>query len=507
MIPVPAPPSAGDRPESLRTVLLVIGIGSVLRMLIGWLTGLSVDESYTTAIARSFALSYFDHPPIHVWMVGGWARLAGSEADLIVRLPFIAMFAGSSWLLYRLTADAYDQRSGIWALLAMSLSPLFTVGVGSWILPDGPLVFFMLLTALAVQRAVLGNPSPARARLWWLVAGAAAGLSMLSKYLAVFPLLGVGLFLVTTRYRKVLLTAWPWLALLLALALFMPVIVWNAMHGWASLAFQGSRAIPASISVGRCLLSLLGQFAYLSFPTGVGLCMVLWRTARRGAEATPDWFFFCLAIGAVGFFTAAALWTTVLPHWPAVGWLFAMPLLGRWLTELESSRPRMTIVLSRVTAGLLVFFLGIAVSQARTGWLDHWVRSFPAHDPMVDQLDWRELKSALEARQLLRADTLVGTLSPVDAGKVDYALGGGPVVLCLTPAAHQYGLLHDPRGFVGRDVLLVANGRRRNWLELAAPYFSRLEPLDDVTLTRAGEAVLTLKIARGIGLKNPDIPP
>src|SRR5271165_1761188 len=122
-------PSTGVAPcaapsESAGAVMMVILVGSLLRLAVDAMLGFSVDESYTTAVARQFSLSYFDHPPLHVWLVGGWAKVVGDETAWLVRLPFILLFAGSSWLLFRLSAAAFGGRSAFWAVLAVSLAPL-----------------------------------------------------------------------------------------------------------------------------------------------------------------------------------------------------------------------------------------------------------------------------------------------------------------------------------------------------------------------------------------------
>ena len=64
--------------------------------------GLGVDESYMVASGRVLSLGYYDHPPAAWWLSWGAAHLFGSEAPIVVRLPFIALFALSTWLMYRL---------------------------------------------------------------------------------------------------------------------------------------------------------------------------------------------------------------------------------------------------------------------------------------------------------------------------------------------------------------------------------------------------------------------
>src|SRR5260370_8071196 len=86
-----------------RAVILIIAATSLVRIIFAAAVGLCIDESYTAGVSRQFALSYLDHPPLHIWLVGGWAKLIGDDRAVILRLPFIALFAGSTWLMFRLT--------------------------------------------------------------------------------------------------------------------------------------------------------------------------------------------------------------------------------------------------------------------------------------------------------------------------------------------------------------------------------------------------------------------
>jgi 4-amino-4-deoxy-L-arabinose transferase-like glycosyltransferase len=493
------------RTDAGNAVLLLIAISGLLRIALAACLGLSVDESYTVAVGRQFALSYFDHPPLHIWLVEGWARLIGSEETVVVRLPFIALFAGSTWLMYRLAASAFGERAGFWAALALNLAPLFTVGTASWVLPDGPLVFFSLLAVWLLIGALSAKTPPRSELILWLAIGACAGLALLSKYLAVFPFIGMAVFLLSTPYRRLLATPAPWLALLVAALLCTPVLVWNAEHAWASFAFQGGRALPGKLSMGRLILDMSGQLAYLLPWTAAALLFAIVRAFKRGPRDEARWLFACLAIGPICFFSLAGLWAQILPHWPAVGWLFAFPLLGDELARLELHRGRLARGLAVATAGVLVALVAVAASQATFGWMDRFVPSFPRNDPTVDVLDWKDLKPALTARHLMKPGVVVATVSWIDGGKVDYAFGGKLPVVCLSRDPRQFAFLRDTRAFEGRDVVIVANARRADWQQLAEPYFQRIEPLADVELRRANGRALTLKIARGVGLKTPPL--
>ncbi len=489
-------------PNTARTVLLIMALTGLLRLGLAGVIGLSVDESYTVSISRQLALSYFDHPPLHVWLVGTWARLVGEEQPLLLRLPDITMFAGSTWLMYRLTASVYGHRAGLWSALALNLVPVFTLNTAGGILPDGPLVLFCLLAVWCFTRAAL-VPAPEPHRLWWmLAAGTTAGLALLSKYMAVFTVLSLGVYLLSCR-RCLLTTPAPWLAALLVVILFAPVLLWNYAHDWASLRFQGSRALPSGFSLLRAALDFGAQLLYLLPWIALGLMFALARAMRRGPRDEAGWLFACLAVAPIVAFSLAGLWTTVLPHWPAIGWLFTFPLLGQLLAGIEQTRPLMPRRIATATASLLACVVLLAAGQAATGWMERLRPGVANDDPTLDFLDWRGLRSTVARLDLRHKSMIVATVSWIDAGKADYALHGTIPVICVSRDARQFGFMHDLHSLRGRDAFIVAAAGRRDWLRLANPHFDRIEPLPDIQLTRAGEPALTLHTAYGYGLKTP----
>src|SRR5580700_8896595 len=120
------------------------------RLLFAAALGLGIDESYMVAAGRKLQLSYFDHPPIAWWMAWGVAHLTGSESPVVVRLPFIALFAVTTFLMYRLTSALFSPEAGLSAAVVLNLAPLFGISSGSWVLPDGRLLAALLGAALCL---------------------------------------------------------------------------------------------------------------------------------------------------------------------------------------------------------------------------------------------------------------------------------------------------------------------------------------------------------------------
>src|ERR1700751_5210045 len=124
------------------------------RLLFASALGLGIDESYMVAAGRKLQLSYFDHPPIAWWMARAAAYLTGSESAVVVRLPFIALFAITTFLMYRLTSALFSPEAGLWAAVLLNLVPVFGISSASWVLPDGPLLAALLGAAVCFVAAL-----------------------------------------------------------------------------------------------------------------------------------------------------------------------------------------------------------------------------------------------------------------------------------------------------------------------------------------------------------------
>ena len=228
-----------------------------LRLVTAFLIELTPQEAYYWNYAVHPALSYFDHPPMVAWVIGAGNLLLGKN-ELGVRIGGFLLTLSSTWLLYALGKLWFSQKVGLWAALLFQLLPLFFV-YGVLITPDVPLTFFWLLTLYLFSIAIREDQK------WpWYPAGAALGLCMLSKYTGAFLVPSAFLFLILQRrYRQWLLRKEPYLALIIALIVFAPVIVWNLQHDWTSFVFQVSERLSEETShplrqLGEFLLMQLG---------------------------------------------------------------------------------------------------------------------------------------------------------------------------------------------------------------------------------------------------------
>jgi hypothetical protein len=353
------------------------------------------------------------------------------------------------------------------------------------------------------------------ARNWWLASGLCGGLALFAKYSAALTILGACLYLATHKeHRRWLRRPEPYLAGLVAILVFLPVLIWNATHGWASFAFQAGRAEGAKFLPAMPLVTVGGEALFLLPWIWLPLMLVFVRAIWRGPREWRGWLLSCLAAPPILVFTLVSAWSShrVLYHWAAPGYLMLFPLLGALVAhDLDRGR-RVTRIWLAGTAVFVLAGLALAGTQVRYGWLPGFASYFPAgKDPSLDAVDWTDLRTALAARGLEgRLDLVVAGINWHDTGKIDYALGGSATVICLNTDDRQFGLSRSAAEAVGKDVLIVVPaGDAARAAARYAPIFARIETLPPVTITHAGGTGLELSLLLGQMLRAwpPSRPP
>ncbi len=484
----------GRHHDEVRAAILLIALATLFRFGFAWALGLGVDESYMVAAGRTLSLGYFDHPPAAWWMQWGAAHLLGTETPVAVRAPFILAFALSTWLMFRLGAAIGGPRAGLWAAIALTLSPVFGVTTGTWVLPDGPLDCALLGAALCLVHALPARGPSAAA--WWAGAGLCAGLALFSKYTAILTIGGAFAYLLASpAHRRWLVRPPPYVAVLLALAVFSPVIVWNAAHHWASFAFQGDRATGLRFHPWQPFAVLAGEALFVLPWIWLPMLAAAFATLRRGAADWRGMLLCCLGAPPILAFALIALWSggRVLYHWAAPGYLMLFPLLGAWLAE----RPRLARRGTEATACFVLLVLTVLCTQVQLDWLHPALAQMRGRDPDLEAVDWTSLRRDLDARGLLPAGTIVGVPDWRDAGKVAYALGPDVTVTCLNADARQFGFVAPASSFVGRDLLLLAPEHPDRAIARLSPRFARVQALEPAPIRHAGRILADVAVFRG----------
>jgi len=267
--------------RQLLAVAALIAAMTVLRIVYASVIDLRTDEAYYWTWSKESVLSFLDHPPMIAWFIRFGTAIFG-DTNLGVRFAGILAMLATQLLLADIVRRVTHDFRAIALVVLMPEAALYYGLLMAKISPDVALIPFAVAMLWALVR--LAESGDGR---WWLAAGVFAGLSLLSKFTAMLWLPAVAAFMLVPSWRRRWLSSpYPWAAALIAVAVFSPVLIWNAGHDWASFRFQFVRAFAAH----ELSLRTVGDFIGLQFGlVGIilmpvvlsGASMMAWRGYRR----------------------------------------------------------------------------------------------------------------------------------------------------------------------------------------------------------------------------------
>ena len=262
-------------------VLALIAAMTVMRMVYAGVLDLRTDEAYYWTWSKEGALSFLDHPPMIAWFIRFGTAIFGDTALGVRFAGIVAMLVTQLLLADIVRRVTQDFWTVVFALL-MPEAALYYGLLMAKVAPDTALIPFAVAMLWSLVR--LNESGDGR---WWLAAGLFAGLALLSKFTAIMLLPAVAAFMLVPDWRgRWLRSPYPWAAVLIAMAVFSPVLIWNDQHDWASFRFQLVRATAANSPSFRTLGEFLGlQFGLVGFvllPVVIsGVALTAWRGWRN----------------------------------------------------------------------------------------------------------------------------------------------------------------------------------------------------------------------------------
>jgi hypothetical protein len=222
LAPVAWLPVAGVAAAALVVLLLVAGRYGYHR-----------DELYFVAASKHMAWGYVDQPPLSVALVWLARRLFGDSLYGLRLFPALAFTAAV--VLSGLTARELGGRrfAQTLAALLLAVSPFLILAHLA-----GPTVYDLVGWAL-VMLVVLRILRTGDQRLWLLV-GLVVGVSLYAKHTILFLVIALLVGFVVNRQWKVLSSPYLWLGAGIAILLWVPNLLWQADHGWPTLAMSGA---------------------------------------------------------------------------------------------------------------------------------------------------------------------------------------------------------------------------------------------------------------------------
>lgn len=258
------------------SILFYVAMATVvLHVATGGRYGFHRDELATLADSRHLAWGYPAYPPLTPFF--GRLSLLFFGTSLTGFRFFSAVAQAVTVVLTGLMARELGGARGAQLIAALAAAP-FCIGAGAlmqYVSFDG---FFWVLTAYFVVR-LLKSDDPR----WWIAIGCAIGLGLETKYTILFLVSGLIVGLAATRARRYFTSKWFWCGVAVALLIFLPNFLWQARHGFISLAFL--RYLHArDVSLGRTSGFLPDQLKMTlwAFPLAIaGLYSLFSRSAAR----------------------------------------------------------------------------------------------------------------------------------------------------------------------------------------------------------------------------------
>jgi hypothetical protein len=119
-------------------------------------------------------------------------------------------------------------------------------------------------------------------------------------------------------------------------------------------------------------------------------------------------------------------------------------------------------------------------------------------------LDWDDFARSLDQRGLRAERTFIAATRWLEAGKIDYALHGTPPVLCLSDDPRGFGVIRDPRDYLGWTALIAApDFSLAEARQLYGRYFDAIDPLEPIAILAGGQPAIVLNMFKATNFHDP----
>ncbi len=325
-------PTVRWRVASVAVVCYVVA----LRLIYMSTINLIPEEAYYWNYAQHLDYGYLDHPPMTAWLNAAAEWLFG-KSEFAVRSGAALCWALAAICMFNYARHLFSKTAAFVTLMLLAALP-FYFAAGFLMMPDAPLTAAWAGSLYFVERALLSERKSA-----WIGLGVCLGLGMLSKYsIALLGLPILAFMLIDPKARLQFFAPGPYIAAILALVLFSPVIAWNAQHEWASFAFQSTRRIEGAFRFS--LHWFIGSILALITPIGLisayrtlqpklipGAFIATLRHDRR-------WLFITLfTLLPLSVFATFSLFHAVKLNWTGPLWLAVLPAIANLIASRDVS--------------------------------------------------------------------------------------------------------------------------------------------------------------------------
>ncbi len=444
---------------------LVLGLATLaIHLLFNGGYGIFRDELYFIVCGDRPAWGYVDQPPL-IPLIASWSHALFGNSLVGFRLAPALTMAATVALSAEFARLLGGGRFAQWLAGLCVLGGGIFLALGMLVVTDMFQPLTWLLCCWFIVRLVQTGDER-----WWIPFGIVVGVSLLSKYLIAFFLIGLAAGVVATPLRRSLTRPWLYAGAAIALLMVLPNVLWQQQHGWPFLElgaagvngknlalspvvfFLQQVLLAGPLAAPVWLAGLLAfavrpqQAAYRAFAIAYAVMFALFTVTHGKANYIVAIYPALLAGGAV--FIESKLHATAVRG--AV--LVAVALAGAFLAPLALP------VLSEET--YIAYAHAIGIGPSATAGEHQKLGLLPQH--FADMHGWPEMAAKIAA--------VYHALPPADRAKAVFFghnygeaaaidVFGRPLGLPPAISGHNNYFLWGPRGYDGSVVIEIGGDR------------------------------------------------
>lgn len=346
------------------------------------------QDAYYYLYGQNLSLSYFDHPGMIGYLLRIFTEIFG-QSIYVVKLADFTITSLTIIYFYKLSSLFLSKHRTNRSIVLL-VSTLFISILSFNSTPDVPLLLFWTLSILFLHRAIFEDK-----KWYWILAGIAMGMAFNSKYTALLLQIGIlGFVIFSTKYRKLLISPWLWLSLLISIAVTFPVWLWNYQNEFASFAFQSSERTS---SIGKfkikplLFLGAIGHQLFLLLPILFSVFVVFSLKHIKKVlvkfKLPSEKTLFLLAFFIptfIGFFLISPVYWVKL-NWMMPSYITGTIIAGMYITKKLIKAQLLIAIIFHVAVAsqVLFYFVPIKSDDTWVGWraLGEKVEEISKNDP------------------------------------------------------------------------------------------------------------------------------
>jgi undecaprenyl-diphosphatase len=416
---------------------------------------LSPDEAHYWEWSRRLDLSYYSKGPMIAYLIHLGTSIFG-DTVFGVRIMAVVFSALGSILLYVYGKRVYDEKTGLFSALAMQIIPLFSA-YGIIFTIDAPLIFFWILSIFLFREAI-NQPhiSELKALFNWGLLGISVGFGLLTKYTMAFFYPCALIFLcISNERRKILLTKGPYIAFIMNVLIFSPVIVWNATHDWVTFRHTAGQAHIAE-GIQLSPMSLL-EFAGSQFGVITPLLLMLMAVSlarlRREKEGS---LLFWFSVPVISFFLLKSIQGKVQANWALPAYITGIVAYAAYFLRRFPSQGNWAKIMT--AAALAIAFIVTSVGHYPS------MLNLPVNiDPTARLAGWKELGAEVSEfyEQMSRSHPVFIFSDRYQvSSQLAFYVRGHPITYCMNSGRrmNQYDLWPSFHAFIHHNAIFVRTG-------------------------------------------------